>query len=148
MQTGERWTAERYRKYLASDGWKRRRDARSKLAIWRGGKFACEWCGSLQDVVARHPDERRIFEPRRIVFTNKHTHHVCYDRIGDEHFADLIVICRGCHNMLHKFINRLVEKFKTNRRVVMEKLKPYCVRRLLKVHAFWIEADNSQGESF
>jgi len=65
--------------------------------------------------------------------SNMHVHHIDYDRIGNENFGDLIVICAVCHNTLHKFFDRMVAKG-FDRRRVMKKLKPYCVRRLLLIH--------------
>ena len=66
--------------------------------------------------------------------SNMHVHHIDYDRVGNENFGDLIVICAGCHRMLHKFFDKMVAKG-FDRRKVMKKLKPYCVRRLLLIHA-------------
>lgn len=65
--------------------------------------------------------------------SNIHVHHVDYDRIGNERFSDLMVICADCHSMLHKFIDKMASKGFSRRRV-MQKLKPYCVRRVIMVH--------------
>lgn len=73
-----------------------------------------------------------------ITESNINTHHISYENIGDERFIDLIVICRPCHQLLHDFIAKMVEKGFSQRRV-MEKLQPYCVRRLVVVHEQWNE---------
>lgn len=70
---------------------------------------------------------------------NIDTHHIDYSRIGNERFGDLIVICRSCHKELHDFIDKLVVKGFAKRRV-MDRLKPYCVRKLLKVHKIFDDA--------
>lgn len=70
---------------------------------------------------------------------NIDTHHIDYSRIGNERFGDLIVICRSCHDELHEFINKMVAKGFAKRRV-MERLKPYCVRKLIRVHDIFDEA--------
>jgi hypothetical protein len=67
---------------------------------------------------------------------NIHVHHIDYDRIGDERFSDLMVVCVPCHRKLHKFIDKMVVKG-FNRKRVMQKLKPYCVRRIVMVHTIF-----------
>ena len=59
-------------------------------------------------------------------------HHIDYRRIGDELVSDLIVVCIECHELLEEFVGRVGKRF--GRRRVMDKLKPYCIRRMLKVH--------------
>lgn len=64
-----------YADYLQTPTWRRRRDARLRVAGWR-----CERC-------ARR-DELQV-------------HHVSYDRLGCERDADLEVVCRPCHEGVH-----------------------------------------------
>lgn len=60
-------------------------------------------------------------------------HHITYERFGRELFKDLIVVCDGCHELLHAFITRMSDKG-FPRRKVMERLAPRCIRRLLNLH--------------
>lgn len=65
--------------------------------------------------------------------SNIHVHHLDYDSIGNERFTDLMVVCVDCHEKLHRFINKMVKKG-FNRRAVMKRLKPYCIRKIMLVH--------------
>lgn len=69
--------------------------------------------------------------------SNCHTHHIDYRRIGNEQFADLIVICGGCHDDLHQWIERVARKHRKTRRDVMDRIRPVMIRRLLQLHDFW-----------
>jgi ribosome-binding protein aMBF1 (putative translation factor) len=64
-----------YSEYLKTEGWKTRRTA----AIKRAG-HACQVCKS----------------PERL-----EVHHNTYERLGHELAADLIVLCRNCHQTFH-----------------------------------------------
>lgn len=35
--------------------------------------------------------------------TNLHVHHATYDRLGNEDFADLRLVCNDCHDMIHYY---------------------------------------------
>lgn len=59
-------------------------------------------------------------------------HHIDYRRVGNEQFGDLLVVCLECHELLEKFTNRLAVKF--DRKRIMDRLKPYATRRLLRWH--------------
>ena len=73
MATAEWWA--RYRDYLQSDQWKRKRRACLRRA---GG--VCERCA------------------RRVA---KQAHHLTYKRLGKEAPGDLLAVCRPCHEALH-----------------------------------------------
>lgn len=64
-----------YSEYLKTEGWKTRRAA----AIKRAGNH-CQVCKS--------PDRLEV-------------HHNTYERLGHELAADLIVLCRNCHQTFH-----------------------------------------------
>jgi hypothetical protein len=62
-------------------------------------------------------------------------HHIDYDRIGNERFSDLMVICKECHSMLHRKIDEIASKRDgRTRTAVMRKLKYYCQKRIMEVH--------------
>lgn len=65
----------KYKKYLESDKWKRKK---ARLRAERGNK--CEKCGL-----------RRRLE----------THHLTYDRVFKEKLSDLQILCRRCHREVH-----------------------------------------------
>ena len=64
-----------YSEYLKTEGWKTRRAA----AIKRAGNH-CQVCKS--------PDRLEV-------------HHNTYERLGHERAADLVVLCRSCHQTFH-----------------------------------------------
>lgn len=64
--------------YLFSEAWRRTRES----AILAAG-HQCQKCG------ARGPG------------VTLDVHHLTYERLGDELAADLIVLCRGCHQQEH-----------------------------------------------
>lgn len=64
---------------------------------------------------------------------NIHVHHIDYRRVGNERFGDLVVICSGCHDELHRWIDAKIKPWRTRRRV-MDKLRPVMLRRLLAIH--------------
>lgn len=68
---------------------------------------------------------------------NLNIHHIDYDRIGQERFGDLIVICADCHEYLHERIERMRKGGKRTARKVMDRIKPVMVRRLLAIHESW-----------
>lgn len=67
-----------YNKYLNTEHWgyQRKRIARSR-------KYTCEKCGIVN---------KQHF----------HIHHLTYKRIGNEKPTDLVFLCKGCHENLHK----------------------------------------------
>jgi hypothetical protein len=65
-----------YVDYLQTVEWRRRRDARIRQADHR-----CERCAAKQAL---------------------QVHHVHYERLGEERDTDLEVLCRGCHEGLHR----------------------------------------------
>lgn len=67
---------------------------------------------------------------------NMETHHLDYERIGNEEFGDLIVVCSDCHRLLHEFIKKLVGKG-FGREAVMRRMKFCCQRRLIRIHKDW-----------
>lgn len=64
-----------YAQYLASPGWRKRRNEALKLSGWQ-----CSRCGVRKGL---------------------EVHHVTYERIGAELPEDLAVLCRGCHEGEH-----------------------------------------------
>jgi hypothetical protein len=64
-----------YREYLETPEWKALREKKLKAA-----RFRCELCN----------------EPGQL-----NVHHRTYERRGNEHLKDLIVLCRGCHEKFH-----------------------------------------------
>jgi len=65
-----------YQEYLDSASWKERAEAEKRRVGWK-----CQMCG--------HEDRRLD------------VHHRCYERLGMEQSADLIVLCPGCHAAFH-----------------------------------------------
>lgn len=86
---------------------------------------------------------RKIGEPSHK--PNMEVHHITYERRGNELFGDLIVICRGCHELLHKFISRMVDRG-WDRSEVMRRLIPRCQSRLIKIHAAFDDFNNQPRE--
>ena len=64
---------------------------------------------------------------------NINSHHMDYSRIGNEKLTDLIVICRPCHETIHKFVDKMGERGFSRGRV-LSRLKPYCIRRMVLIH--------------
>jgi 5-methylcytosine-specific restriction endonuclease McrA len=95
-----------YFKYINSPRWYYKR----KEALEFHGK-KCKLCGSTQ---------------------NLDVHHLTYERFGKEFMADLMILCRPCHNEEHskykvnstpvlpKFVPKSFNK-KTNRKLLREK---------------------------
>ena len=76
-----------YAAWMASDAWLAHR--REWLATWvtvHGELPTCAICGERW--MLRHGD----------------LHHRTYDRLGAEHVADLVPLCRPCHTVLHRII--------------------------------------------
>jgi 5-methylcytosine-specific restriction endonuclease McrA len=77
-QPSKRWSKDwwvRYRKYLASPAWERRR-----MQILTRDNYVCGKC-----------HHRRATE----------VHHLSYDRMGHERDSDLISVCPTCHDKFH-----------------------------------------------
>ena len=66
-----------YRQYLRSWEWQRKRRVALKLA-----GYQCRMCG----------------ETSRL-----QVHHKTYERRGCEKMNDLVVLCDGCHRLVHRF---------------------------------------------
>lgn len=81
-------------------------------------RVVCEWCGG--------------FAGRYEI------HHINYENVGCERLCDLLLVCRECHVSLHAFITQMEAKGRS-REKVMQRLAPYCTRRMLKHHEFWSE---------
>lgn len=69
-----------YAEYLQSDEWKETRKSALKRARYR-----CELCYRGGEL---------------------HTHHKTYERLGEEHAKDLIVLCKECHAKFHDKLPR------------------------------------------
>jgi 5-methylcytosine-specific restriction endonuclease McrA len=73
-----------YGAWMASAEWRRTREAWLAAHLTGYGRPpTCAVCGS--EWTLRRGD----------------LHHRSYDRIGHERFADLVPLCRGCHDLLH-----------------------------------------------
>lgn len=83
-----------YRAYLYSDHWKK---FRSMALEYYGNK--CMQCGT----------EDAIFD----------IHHLTYERLGEELFDDVAVLCRDCHMALHAEKNKPCQHEKKNRGTVI-----------------------------
>lgn len=68
-----------YEKYLQTATWRRLR----KNALRRAG-YKCAICGETK---------------------NLHVHHNCYPKRGMEKPHDLCVLCKRCHNLVHKMLD-------------------------------------------
>lgn len=65
--------SEEYRAYLASPAWAALAERRKREA-----QGVCQVCGLVGEL---------------------HLHHLTYARLGDEHWEDLMVLCRDCHEL-------------------------------------------------
>ena len=63
--------SKRYRQYIHSEAWRRRR-----LVKLEAAKHRCEYCGDVGRLSV---------------------HHLTYERLGCEYSSDLIVLCTPCH---------------------------------------------------
>ncbi len=70
----------RYKAYLKSPEWKEKRQR--VLQFW---DYKCATCSSPLDL---------------------HVHHRTYQRVGDEAFNDLIVLCENCHAKFHETLGK------------------------------------------
>jgi len=68
-----------YKEYLISPHWQYVRKTMLKYADYR-----CQICNAGN--------------------TPMHIHHRCYDNLGNEPPADLIVVCERCHKFIHKHL--------------------------------------------
>lgn len=64
-----------YAEYLKSDAWQTRR-----AAALRRAEHRCQVCGAAERL---------------------EVHHRSYERLGNERPADLVVLCRKCHQVFH-----------------------------------------------
>ncbi len=87
---GVAWTQARVRRrskysaYITSPAWFRRRESWVAAYTLRHGTGpVCAGCGGAWSVA--HGD----------------LHHITYARLGAEHDADLVALCRVCHSTLH-----------------------------------------------
>jgi len=71
----------KYKDYLKSDAWKRKRDSNTKF--WNNRCALCNGDDGLE------------------------VHHRTYNRIGRELTTDLITLCRSCHERHHKSIQEM-----------------------------------------
>lgn len=95
-KTGQ--AAQEYRGYLASPEWRRTRGAYFAWVYGQGMRPACQVCG-----VERSPEGTAL-----------DLHHMSYDRVhrgpdgtwvSGEERADLVMMCRTCHNRLHGILD-------------------------------------------
>lgn len=69
---------EKYRKYLLSPKWKKK-----KLALFKRRGYKCERCG----------DTKKL-----------HVHHLTYKNIYKERQKDLKILCAKCHRRAHRIL--------------------------------------------
>lgn len=82
--TGE--TANTYSEYLKTNHWRKVRISRLNLTRKNGEKrHSCECCGK---------SKQRF-----------HTHHVTYERVGNELLDDVVHLCVICHREIHKLLD-------------------------------------------
>jgi 5-methylcytosine-specific restriction endonuclease McrA len=80
-----KWKKTPYSKYLASEHWQNLRSTYLP-------KASCAGCNSRADL---------------------ELHHIHYSRVGAERTGDLTVLCRPCHEKLHKFLDERYPGSKT-----------------------------------
>jgi 5-methylcytosine-specific restriction endonuclease McrA len=76
-----------YENYLETQHWQALR--KQKLEKQRGdlGHNCCEKCGERPQVTTRE--------------AALHLHHITYERLGEERFEDVMIVCRPCHDKEH-----------------------------------------------
>lgn len=77
MAIEEDGTRSIYSDYIQSESWKLKRRERIEL-----DKFQCKLCGSA---------------------INLQVHHISYEHLGHEPMDDLVTLCFGCHQWVHKW---------------------------------------------
>ena len=126
-----------YHDYIASDAWKQRRVAAlnrssSRVSAAYLGLPRCEFCGQCG---TRHKNSRSRLDFKARQFrveqsNGLHVHHVTYERLGDEHPDDLIVLCtdicyyddydrryRAWSDRTRKFVGESEEQWRAKRKV-------------------------------
>jgi len=78
---------EEYEKYFEFPHWQEFRRRALELQRKNLGHNCCEKCGARPTVVTRE--------------TALHLHHLTYERLGEERFEDVMIICRPCHDEEH-----------------------------------------------
>jgi hypothetical protein len=73
-------------KYLFSPYWREFRESMLKAQRERLGRNICEHC----------PDGAS-----KMAANGLHVHHRTYQRLGEERFEDVEILCRGCHDKVH-----------------------------------------------
>ena len=71
---------EKYRAYLQSKDWKKKRAAKLRC----GKRQSCAFCGAVKGL---------------------EVHHLIYRRWYDVKTGDLRLVCRRCHDLIHQLIN-------------------------------------------
>lgn len=75
-----------YGEYRQTAWWKQRRQEYRDSVRNRYGRLGCELCRLSR--IAK-------FQCRY------HVHHLTYERLGEEHDDDLMLLCSPCHNLVH-----------------------------------------------
>lgn len=74
-------------KYLKSSPWQAfRKRVLEVQKVKLGGCNRCEQCLMVVSADKLH---------------DLHVHHLTYERLGDERFEDVLIICRECHDEIH-----------------------------------------------
>jgi 5-methylcytosine-specific restriction endonuclease McrA len=113
-----------YGDYLTTDHWQIVRQNYRGMVEDQYGNLCCEWCGlDVVDQVeaTRHTYTRYDQKTTLTVecgpthrdadhhehffmqdrFARFHVHHKTYERLGEEHWDDLVLLCSPCHNVVH-----------------------------------------------
>src|SRR6185369_3222371 len=94
---------ERYEKHIASSAWKRFRRDYHTWRISNGKKFGCDKCGASK--------------------IRLEVHHLTYERLGEEKFSDVILLCHVCHKSVHGRNTTSVKKLTAAQRRLMKRYK-------------------------
>lgn len=76
-----------YARWMGSPAWWARRRAWARQERQRAGRARCAMCGAPWD-----PDRGDL-------------HHLSYEHLGAERHEELMAMCRGCHEAVHRVID-------------------------------------------
>lgn len=104
---------QRYRELMASAAWRRRRAA---------------WYASHITATGERPSCTVCRRPWRLGVDD--LHHRSYDRLGAERDADLVPLCRSCHDTVHE----VIESSPAWRQMSREQATDVVIARLHRRH--------------
>lgn len=95
----------RYKHYLRSPAWKRKRDAVMKRAerpcLPDSPKISITYDSYGRRIESMKMDWRPICEKEGCSNTAEVVHHLTYDNVGKENLEDLQALCKTCHYLEH-----------------------------------------------